>query len=104
MISTVWFAILALTVLFFLLTVYWKSLVIGSITTVLWLILGISLYNFEIPYTAIQSDNTIVHGVNTIESMYLYAPIFWLMTFITMFYLFITIIFPMLKQQYSKMM
>jgi hypothetical protein len=104
MISTVFFAVLGLTIIFFLLTVYWKSLILGSITTILWLILGISIYNFEIPYTAIQSDDTIVHGVHTIESMYVYAPLFWLMTFITMFYLFITIIFPMLQQKFSKMM
>ena len=104
MISTVFLALLALTVLFFLLTIYWKSLIIGVVDIILWLVLSISIYNYEIPYTAIQSDNTIVTGYHVIESLYVYAPLFWLMAFITMLYVFITIIFPMLQQQISRMM
>jgi len=104
MISTLFLGMCGLALLFFLLTILWKSLVLGAIDTILWLVLSISIYNYEIPYTAIQSDNTIIHGVQTIETMYVYAPIFWLMTLITMFYLFITIIFPMLRQHFSKMM
>jgi len=104
MISGVFFALLALTVLFFLITIFKQSLILGMITIILWLILGISLYSYEIPYTAIQNDNTIIHGVNPIESMHVYAPIFWLMSMITMFYVFITIIYPMLQQRFSRLM
>lgn len=104
MINSLFYAVLALTVLFFLITIRWKSLIMGTVTTILWFILAISIHYYEIPYTAIQSDNTIIHGVHAVESLHIYAPVFWLMGFITMLYLFITIIFPMLEQKFSEMM
>ena len=104
MIETLFIVMLVITVLFFILTVIWQSLALGIVDTILWLVLAISVYNYEIPYTAIQNDNTIVTGVQVIESLYPYSWLFIVMMFITMLYTFVDIIFPMLQGRFSRMM
>lgn len=104
MIENLFIVMLIITVFFFILTVVWQSLALGIVDTILWMVLAISVHYYEIPYTAIQNDNTIVTGVHVIETLHPYAWLFILMMFITMLYTFIEIIFPMLQGRFSRMM
>jgi hypothetical protein len=104
MIESIFIILLVIALLFLVLTIVWESLAIGALDIILWLVLAISVYQLELPYTAIQSDNTIVTGVHTIETLYPLSWVFLLLAFITMFYLFFNIIFPMLKGRFSKVM
>jgi hypothetical protein len=104
MIESIFIILLIIALLFLVLTIVWESLAIGALDIILWLVLAISVYQIELPYTAIQSDNTIVTGVHTIETLYPLSWVFLLLAFITMFYLFFNIIFPMLKGRFNKVM
>ena len=104
MLESIFIILLVIALILLVLTIVWESLAIGAIDTILWLVLAISVYQLELPYTAIQNDNTIVTGVHTIETLYPLSWLFLLLAFITMFYLFFNIIFPMLKRRFSKVM
>jgi len=104
MLESIFIILLVMAILFLMLTIVWESLAIGAMDIILWLVIAISIYQLELPYTAIQNDNTIVEGVHTIETLY---PLSWLfigLMFITMFYVFVGIIFPMLKGRFSNVM
>ena len=51
----------------------WESLAFCSVTFVIWMGLAIGIHQIEIPYQAIQNDNTIVTGTQTIENLYMYS-------------------------------
>lgn len=104
MMESIFIILLVIALLFLMLTILWESLAIGVMDIILWLVLAISVYQIELPYTAIQSDNTIVTGIHTIETLY---PLSWLfigLAIITMLYVFINIIFPMIQGRFSKVM
>ena len=104
MLESIFILLLVIAILFLLITIIWESLSIGIVDVILWLILSISVYQIEIPYTAIQADDTIISGVHTIETLYPLSWLFMGMAIITMLFLFIQIIFPMLQGKYSRMM
>ena len=87
-----------------IMTIVWESLAIGAMDIIIWLILSISVYQLELPYTAIQNDNTIVEGVHTIETLYPLSWLFMALGIIMMLFVFIDIVFPMLKGKFSRMM
>jgi hypothetical protein len=68
------------------------------------MILSISIYQLEIPYTHITSEDTIITGVQTIENMYPLSWLFMGMALITGLYLIVQIILPMLQGKFNKMM
>ena len=102
MIETLLILFLVIAVLFFIITVIWKSLAIGVMTMVLWFILAISVYNYEIPYQAVMGDNTISTGVQVINTMGIYSYIFVGMGVITLLFLLVEIILPMFWQRYHQ--
>ena len=104
MLESIFIMILIVAILFLLITIIWESLSLGIVDVILWLILSISVYQIEIPYTAMQSDDTIITGVQTIETLYPLSWLFMGLAIITMLFLFIQIIFPMLQGKYSRMM
>jgi len=104
MIDTMFYALLGMAILFLLLTVKWKSLSLGLLDIVLWFIISASVHSLEIPYTAIQSDNVVVHGVHEIQSLYSVSLIFTAIGFIVLIYWLIEIVFPLIHQKYTRMM
>ena len=93
-----------ISILFFLLTILWKSLTLGTMDIILWFITGTGFYHYEIPYTLVGTNNTILTGTQVIETLYPLSYIYIGMAFITLLYLLTYIIFPMLKGRYSRMM
>jgi hypothetical protein len=89
------FGLAILAVLFFLLSIKWKSIAFGSLAVILFLALSIGIYNYEIPYQYI-SQGVVYEAVHTIESMWMLSWIFIGLTLISMLHLFI-LIFDMLK-------
>lgn len=104
MLQSMFFALTAGAILFMILTVYWDSLAFGILDVILWFILSAAVHNIEVPYVAIQSDNTIVEGVQTIESLHPISLIFGLIGIIVFLYWLTSIVLPMLQQRYSRMM
>lgn len=104
MLHSVFLAILAGAVLFFILTVYWQSISLGVIDIVLWFILAGAVANIELPYVAIQADNTIVEGVQTIESLYILSPLFLIIGIVVMIYWLTSIVLPLLSGKMNRMM
>ena len=104
MLMDMFILILVLSVIFLILSIVWESLMISIIDVILWLILSISIYKLEIPYQAIQNDNTIVTGFHSIETLYPLSYLFMGISLLMMMYMFICIIFPMLQGKFSRMM
>ena len=103
MLHTLFLAFLAGAVLFFILTVKWESIALGVLDIILWFILSITIYEIEIPYVAIQSDNTIIEGVQTINTLYPFSWLFILIGFITLLYWLTILIFPLLQGKMKRM-
>jgi len=97
-------ALLIGAVLFFILTVKWQSLSLGVLDIVLWFILSASVFTIELPYVAMQADNTIVEGVQIIESLHILSPLFMVIGIIVLIYWLTSIVFPMLSGKLNKMM
>jgi hypothetical protein len=104
MLQNIFILIILLAVIFLLIAVYWQSIAFCSIDIVLWIILSISVFQIELPYTAILSDDTIISGVQTVETLYPLSWLFGMMALITSVYMMVTLIFPMLQGKFSKMM
>ena len=104
MLQTMFLALLVGAVLFLILTVYWESLSLGILDIMLWFILSSAVHNIEVPYVAIQSDNTIVEGVQVIESLHPLSLLFIGIGVIVLLYWLTSIVLPMLQQRYSRMM
>lgn len=103
MLHTIFLAFLAGAVLFFILTVKWESIALGALDIILWIILSISIYEIEIPYVAIQSDNTIIEGVQSINSLYMFSWLFILIGCIVTLYWLTILIFPLLQGKIKRM-
>jgi len=95
MIYQVIFGLAILAVLFFILSIKWKSIAFGILTVILFLVLSIGIYSYEIPYQYI-SQGEIYEAVHEIESMWMLSWIFMALTMISMIHLFI-LIFDLLK-------
>lgn len=105
MIESIFILLIVMSILFFILTILWKSLTLGTMDIILWFILSISIYHYEIPYVVITSNDTIITGTQIIEEgLYPLSYLFIGMALITLLYLLTYIIFPMLKGRYSRMM
>jgi hypothetical protein len=104
MLHSIFLALLIGAVLFFILTVKWQSLSLGVLDIVLWFILSASVFTIELPYVAMQADNTIVEGVQTIESLHILSPLFMVIGIIVLIYWLTSIVFPMLSGKLNKMM
>jgi len=104
MLQSMFLALLVGAVLFLILTVYWNSLSLGILDIVLWFILSSAVHSIEVPYVAIQSDNTIVKGVQVIESLYPLSLLFIGIGIIVLLYWLTAIVLPMLQGQYNRMM
>lgn len=88
-----------LTIISFL----WESLMLSSVTFVIWMGLAIGIYQIEIPYQAITGTDTIITGVQNIENLYMYSWLF-LGLAIIMFIHMITMAFSMYKERHRKVM
>ena len=75
----------------------------SSVTFVIWMGLSIGIHQIELPYTAIQNDNVIVTGVQTIENLYMYGWFFMALAII-MFLHIITMSFRMYKDKEKRIM
>lgn len=104
MIETLFVLILVIAIVFFLLMVVWDSMIIGTISMILWFILAVGIYNYQIPYQAVLSDDTLSSGVQTINSMGIYSGLFLLMGFVTLIYIIVEFVYPLLTIRFKKMM
>jgi len=104
MLESIFIILLVIAILFLVLTIVWESLVLGAMDIITWMILGISVYQLELPYTAIQNDNTIVTGIHTIETLWPLCTLFMGIAVIMTIYLLTYIVGPMLKGKFSRMM
>jgi len=90
-------------VLLMILSFEWESLMLSSVTFVIWMGLSIGIHQIEIPYTAIQSDDTIVTGVQQIENLYMYGWLFLGLAIIMFLYI-ISLAFEMYKGKEKRIM
>jgi hypothetical protein len=104
MLESIFIILLVIAILFMLMTIIWQSLAIGTIDIIMWLLLSISVHQLELPYTAIQNDNTIVTGIHTIETLWPLSTLFMGIGIVMMLYVMVDIIFPMLQGKFSRMM
>lgn len=102
--ESIFILLLVIAILFMLMTIIWQSLVIGAIDIIMWLILSISVHQLELPYTAIQNDNTIVTGIHTIETLWPLSTLFMGIAIIMFIYVTVDIVYPMLQGKFSRMM
>ena len=102
MIESMLIILLIIAVIMMILSYAWESLTLSAVDTILWLILGIGIFNFEVPYQY-SSGGTIIEATHTIESMYPIGWLFILMTFIMMIHTFL-LAFDMLQGRDKKIM
>ena len=99
MLLTIFIILLVLAIIFLLITLEWNSLFTGSMTIILWIILALTVHQIEIPYTAIQNDNTIISGVQTIETLYPLSYLFWAFALVMFIYLITDVVRPMFQEK-----
>lgn len=104
MLHTLFVALLIGAVIFLILTVLWESLSFGILDIILWFILSAAVHSIEMPYVAIQNDNTIIEGVQIIENMHVVSALFILIGVIMLLYWLTSIVFPMFSQEFKRMM
>jgi len=104
MLATLLYALIIGAVLFMLISIYWESLVFAVLDVFLWFICGASVQSIEFPYTAIQSDNTIVHGLYELQDMHILSLLFVGIGLIMFIYMFVEMVVPLLSQKFSRMM
>ena len=68
MLESIFILLVVISVLFLVLTVVWESLMLGAVDIILWLVLSISVYNLEIPYQYVLSDDTVGTGLQSIQT------------------------------------
>lgn len=104
MLESIFILLIVMAVLFLLVTIEWQSLMFGVVDIMLWLVLSLSIYNIEIPYQYITGSDIIGESVHIIQSQYIFSALFMGMAILTMLYVLIDIIFPMLSGKFSRMM
>ena len=104
MLESIFILMIVMAVLFLLVTMEWKSLFFGTVDILLWLVLSISIYNIEIPYQYVTGSDVIGESVHVIQSQYVLSALFMGLAILTMLYVMIDIIFPMLSGKFSRMM
>ena len=90
-------------VVLMILSFKWESLMLSSVTFVIWMGLSIGVHQIEIPYQAITSGDAIVTGVQYVENLYMYGWLF-LGLAIVMFLHIVTLAFSMYKNHEKKIM
>jgi len=105
MLNIVFIILLILAVIFLILLLETNSLALGVIDGSLWFILSAAVMNIDIPY---QIYNVVTEeietGVQVVESEYMLSWLFTLIGIVVFLYIFVSIIFPMLQQKFSKVM
>lgn len=104
MLETMFILLLVVAILLMIIAITWESLSLTAVDIIVWIILSIGVYEIEIPYQALQSDNTLITGVHEIHSLAPFSWLFMLIALIMMLYLFIEFIFPMLQGRFNRMM
>lgn len=105
MLNIVFILLLILAVIFLILLLETDSLALGVIDAVLWFILSIAVMNINVPYQLYNvATDEIETGVQVIESEYMLSWLFILIGIIVLLYVFVSVIFPMLQQKFSKVM
>ena len=89
MLESILIILIIVAVLFMILAFQWESISMSSVAFVLWLVLSISVYYIEIPYQMLDTSDTLVTGVHTIENLYHLSWIFIGLTIIMMLYIII---------------
>ena len=90
-------------VLFMILSFYWESLMLSSVTLVIWLGLSIGIHQIEVPYQAITSGDVIVTGTQNVENLYMYGWLFMALAII-MFLNIISLAFTWYQDREKKIM
>ena len=90
-------------VVLMILSFYWESLMLSSVTFVIWMGLSIGVHQIEIPYQAITSGDSIVTGTQTVENLYMYGWLFMGLAII-MFLHIIVLSFQMYKERKKRIM
>lgn len=104
MMHLMFFMLFGCAILFFILMVKWQSLSLGILDVILWWILSAAVFTIEIPYVAILSDDSIVTGMHSVQSLYLLSPLFIAIGIITLLYWLTNIVLPGLQGRKSRMM
>jgi len=104
MLESIFILLLVTAIILLVLSITWESMAFCITDIILWLVLSISIYNIEIPYQGINSENNIVTGTQAIQNMYILSWIFMGIAIVMILYMFTSIVFPMLQGKFSKMM
>jgi len=103
MLESIVMLLVVVGVLFMILSFLWESLMLSSVTFVIWMGLSIGMHQIEIPYQAITSGDVVVTGTQNVESLYMYGWLF-LGLAIVMFLHIISMVFSMYKKREKKIM
>lgn len=90
-------------ILLMILSFEWESIMMSSVTFVIWMGLSIGMHQIEIPYAAIQTDNAIVTGTQHIENLYMYGWLFLGLAIIMFLYI-ISLAFNIYKDKEKRIM
>lgn len=105
MLDWMFIVLLITAIIFMIFTFETKSLAIGGVCMILWFILGLGVLSIEIPYQMYNASSEMIEtGTQEITSLHFLSPLFSLMGAIVAIFLFVSVIFPMLKQKFSKTM
>jgi len=102
MIESMLIILIIIAILMLVLSWHWESITLSVIDTILWLVISLGVYNFEVPYQY-TSGGSIVEATQTIESMYPIGWLFILLTLVMMIHTMI-LIFELLQGRPKQMM
>jgi len=103
MLESIVILLVCVGVVLMILSFKWESLMLSSVTFVIWMGLSIGVHQIEIPYQAITSSDTIITGTQTVENLYMYGWLFMGLAII-MFLHIIVLSFQMYKERKKRIM
>lgn len=89
--------------LLMILSFKWESLMLSSVTLVIWMGLAIGIHQVEIPYQMINLEGEVVTGMHGIENLYMYSIFFIALAFIMIFHM-VSMAFTMYQNWERRMM
>lgn len=102
MIDKMLFILVAIAFIFMLLSFYWKSIILSSISMTTWFISALGCFNYEIPYVYTQG-NTVIETTQSVQTMYPLGYLFVLMAIVMLLFLF-DLAFEMWKGKEPKVL
>ena len=102
MIDKMLFLLVAIAFIFMLLGVYWRSILLSTVSMMTWFISTWGCFNYEIPYVYTQG-NTVVETTQSVQTMYPLGWLFVILGIVMLLYL-LDLAFEMLKGKEPKVL